>query len=83
MPEEEFSKENMSDLSRQEAMALEKFRPLAVPLCEYEEQASDENLLKWLRARDFNVRAAEEMLKKVRQLRVLFYAFYWDVIFVM
>ncbi|CAG7823432.1 unnamed protein product, partial [Allacma fusca] len=43
------------------------FRPLAVPLCEYEEQASDENLLKWLRARDFNVRAAEEMLKKVRQ----------------
>ncbi|CAG7729811.1 unnamed protein product [Allacma fusca] len=54
----------MGEKSRHEEAALKKFRPLAANLCHHPEQMRDENLLQWLRARDCNIKAAEEMLRK-------------------
>ncbi|CAG7825907.1 unnamed protein product, partial [Allacma fusca] len=55
----------MSAPTAKELEALANFRPLVSDLSLNDEQKSDMFMLRWLRARELNLKAAEEMLRKV------------------
>jgi hypothetical protein len=52
-----------------ELKALEKFRPIAIPIVKHDWQTIDSYLIRWLRAQNLDVRAAFEMLQKAQKWR--------------
>ena len=58
---------HVGDLSRSQEEALRQFREAVAGIANKPEE-DDHYYLRWLRARKFNVRKAEEMFRKVKQL---------------